>query len=239
VSVSVIWTLTPKHRDAYEAASERLTAKLGGCVSWEEGIGYRTKAIYGGGCGRIGGDVWAIVSDACKQENANGICGFRHRGCLCFSCLLRGRRHRAKLICRRCACVACEAAVWGSVDWRYCGGVWEEERRNGFGSGCRRASGGGGVRVDRLGMGGLGRSCQLGAMEEGLCICRRESSEEVSASRGSLLVCHRNVRLLFCRDLLGRLCHLYRLCRHVAHRARALVYLQALCRARARHLDEP
>jgi hypothetical protein len=260
-SANVIWILTPSDRDACEAASEILTAKLCGCVSWEEEIGCCSKAICGGGRGRVGGDVWVIVSDVCKQENANGICGFRHRGCLCFCCHLCDWRHLAIPICRRCAFVSCETAVWESVGWRNCDGVWEEvlwesagwrncggaleeARRNGFGSGCRRASGAG-VCARCLGMGGLGRSCQLRAMEEGLCICRRESSEEVSASRGSLLVCHRNVRLLFCLDLRGRLClrgHLGRLCHlgHlVAHRARALVHLQALCRAHVRRRGGP
>jgi hypothetical protein len=240
VSESVTWILTPSHRDAYEAASETLTARLCGCVSWEEGIGCRLKAI---GCGGVGGDVWVIVSDVCKQENANGICGFRHRGCLCLSCHPCGRRHPATLICHRCACVSCEAAaaVWESVCWRNCGGAWEEERRNGFGSGCRRASGGG-EWVRRFGMGGLGRSCQLRAMEQDLCICRRESSEEVSANRGSLLVCHRNAHLLFCRDLHGHLCrrdHLSHLCHLGAHRAHAPEYFQALCRARVRRPGEP
>ena len=114
-SVIRIWILTPSDRDAYEAASETLTAKLCGCVSWEEGIGCRSKAICGGGRGRIGGDVWVIVSDVCEQENANGICGFRHHGCLCFCCHLCDRGHLAILIYRRCAFVSCEAAVWVSV----------------------------------------------------------------------------------------------------------------------------
>ena len=157
VSASATLILTPRHRDAYEAASETPTARLCGCVSWEEGIGCRSKAIFGGGRGGIGGGVWVIVSDACKQENANGICGFRHRGCLCLSCHLCGRRHLEMLTCHRYVCATCEAGVWVSVGWRNCGGAWE-----GRASGCRRANGGG-VRIDRLGMGGLGRSCQLRA----------------------------------------------------------------------------
>lgn len=50
-----------KHRGACEAAIERRTARPCGCVSSEEGIGCRRKAIFGGGCGGI---FWEIVSDA-------------------------------------------------------------------------------------------------------------------------------------------------------------------------------
>jgi hypothetical protein len=152
--------VTRKHCDACEVANAILMAKLGGCVSWKEGICYRSRATFGGGCGGTGGCVWVIVSDVCEQENANGICGFRHHACFCCRLCRRGRL--VMLTCRRCVCERCEAVVSASAKRsRSCGGgAWVEGWLNGCESGCRRASGACGWE-DRLGMSGLGRSCQF------------------------------------------------------------------------------
>jgi hypothetical protein len=154
--------VTRKYCDACEVANEIRMARLGGCVSWEAGIGYRSRVTFGDGCVGTGGCVWVIVSDVWEQENANGICGFRHHACSCFCCRLCRQGCLVMLTCRRCVCGLFEEVVSGSARHsRSCGGgALVEGWRNGCESGCRKASGACGWE-DRLGMSGLGRSCQL------------------------------------------------------------------------------
>lgn len=79
--------------DAYGAVTVNGMGTHGGYAFWVAGSGCLQKEIFGGGRGRIGGDVWAIVSDVHMQENANGIwiCGFHHRACSCSCCRPCGR----------------------------------------------------------------------------------------------------------------------------------------------------